>query len=209
MIDPNVLLGRWRTVWRLTTAADGDAVILDLIARYAEPHRAYHNLDHIGDCLTHLDAARHLLARPNEVELAIWFHDAIYDPQRHDNEEQSALLVAAQLSAARVAAEVTARVAELIRLTAHTRDDLAGDAAVLCDIDLAILGAAPQRFERYDAAIRHEYEWVPEVIYRRERARVLAGFLERPRIYQTPFFFDRWEKQARANITVALQKYHS
>ncbi len=209
MIDNNVLLGHWRSVWRSVTAADGDAIYRDLAARYAEPHRAYHNLDHIGDCLAHLDEARHLPARPNEVELAIWFHDAIYDSRRHDNEEQSALLAAGQLAAAGVADDVAARVAELIRLTAHTRDDLSGDAAVLCDIDLAILGAAPERFGRYDAAIRREYEWVPEAIYRRERARVLAGFVERPRLYQTPFFYDRWEKQARTNITMALQKYQS
>lgn len=200
---------RWQSIWRVVSATDDQTIFRDLVARYAEPHRAYHTLEHIDECLTHLDTVRHSLAGPLEVELAIWFHDAIYDSRRHDNEEQSALLAAAQLAATGVAAEVAARVADLIRLTAHTRDDLTGDAAVLCDIDLAILGAAPKRFVRYDAAIRREYEWVPEAIYRRERARVLAGFLERPRIYQTPFFVDRWEIQARTNITAALQHYHS
>ena len=209
MSKPDPLLACWGVLWREVSVIDGEPIFLDLVARYAEPHRAYHTLEHISECLTHLDMVRHSLARPLEVELALWFHDAIYDPRRGDNEEQSALLAKRQLRAAGVDDHVAARVADLIRLTNHAQDGLTGDAAVLGDIDLAILGAEPGRFARYDAAIRQEYDWVPDPVYRVERGRVLAGFLARPRIYHIPFFFAQLEKPARANLTTALQQLHS
>ena len=199
---------RWRAVWQAVAATGGDSIFDDLLGRYAETRHAYHNPEHIQKCLDHLDAARHLMARPAEVELAIWFHDAIYDPQRNDNEERSALLAEETLRAGNEP-EMAQRVGDLIRLTTHASIQLTGDEALLCDIDLAILGAPPERFARYNDAIRREYDWVPDDVYQRERTRVLAHFLERPRIYYSEFFFDRLETQARANITAALQKYHS
>lgn len=204
MTTPQGLLSRWRAVWPAVAATDGEAIFNDLQARYSEPHRAYHNLEHIRECLDQFDTARHLAARPVEIELAIWFHDAIYDSWRDDNEERSALLAAETLEAAGVDPATVERVAQLIRLTTHSAEQLNDDAALLCDIDLAILGAPPERFARYDADIRHEYQWVPEEVYRRERARVLARFLGRERIYITPFFFDRLERQARTNLSERL-----
>jgi predicted metal-dependent HD superfamily phosphohydrolase len=202
------LLPRWRAVWRVLGAADeGGYVYADLVVRYAEPHRAYHSLGHVDDCLYHLDVARHWIKRPAETELALWFHDAVYDPQRADNEEQAARLAEEVLSSNGLEPDAVWRIGELIRLTTHERDDLTGDAAMLCDIDLTILGASPEHFDRYDSAIRREYDWVPEEVFRIERGRVLARFLERPRIYQTPFFRGRLEKQARANLLQALRRY--
>lgn len=206
MSAADALHGRWRALWS-GDAVDGDAIYRDLVARYAEPHRAYHTLDHVADCLHWLDEVRPLLARPDEAEWAIWFHDAVYDPQRADNEERSAALAAEALTALAVDAAVGARVADLIRLTSHTTDALTADGAVVCDIDLAILGAPPQRFEQYDAAIRQEYAWVPEAIFRRERERVLAGFLGRSRIYHTFVMSEKCERQARVNIAQSLLRY--
>lgn len=206
MSAADALHGRWRALWS-GDAVDGDAIYRDLVARYAEPHRAYHTLDHVADCLHWLDEVRPLLARPDEAEWAIWFHDAVYDPQRADNEERSAALAAEALTALAVDAAVGARVADLIRLTSHTTDALTADGAVVCDIDLAILGAPPQRFEQYDAAIRQEYAWVPEAIFRRERERVLAGFLDRPRIYHTFVMSEKCERRARVNIAQLLLRY--
>ena len=206
MSAADALHGRWRALWS-GDAVDGDAIYRDLVARYAEPHRAYHTLDHVADCLHWLDEVRPLLARPDEAEWAIWFHDAVYDPQRADNEERSAALAAEALTALAVDAAVGARVADLIRLTSHTTDALTADGAVVCDIDLAILGAPPQRFEQYDAAIRQEYAWVPEAIFRRERERVLAGFLGRSRIYHTFVMSEKCERRARVNIAQLLLRY--
>lgn len=130
---------RWRAVWQAVAATGGDSIFDDLLVRYAETRRAYHNPEHIQKCLDHLDAARHLMARPAEVELAIWFHDAIYDPQRNDNEERSALLAEETLRAGNEP-EMAQRVGDLIRLTTHASIQLTGDEALLCDIDLAIFG---------------------------------------------------------------------
>jgi len=207
-VTTGTLLDRWLALWP-GDATGGHAVYRDLAARYAEPHRAYHTLDHVADCLHRLDEVRPLLARPDEAEWAIWFHDAVYDPRRADNEERSAQLAVDTLHAAGVGEDRTGCVAELIRQTAHRAADLSGDAALVCDVDLAILGAERAAFDAYDAAIRQEYAWVPDDIFRRERARVLAGFLARPRIYQTPYFVDALEQPARANLSAAIRRYQN
>jgi predicted metal-dependent HD superfamily phosphohydrolase len=207
MITPRELSIRWRALWQTVADRDGDALYQGLSVRYAEPHRAYHTLEHIGECLLQLDMARHLLVHPVEAELAIWFHDAVYNPRRSDNEEQSALLAEEQLQTAGVDRAVAGRTAALIRLTTHERGNLIGDEAFLCDVDLAILGAEPERFDRYDAAIRQEYNWVPEAVYRVERGRVLARFLGRSHIYHSAFFRDRLERQARENLAKAIRRY--
>jgi predicted metal-dependent HD superfamily phosphohydrolase len=204
MSDVDDLAARWRGVW---TFGHSQAVYNELVARHAEPHRAYHTLEHIEECLRHLDMARHLIARPVEVELAVWFHDAVYDPRRGDNEEQSAALARQRLRAGGADEGMAARVADLIQLTNHAHPDLTGDAAVLCDVDLAILGAEPARFDRYDAAISREYDWVPLDIYRIERGHVLARFLDRPRVYHTSYFYDMLEARARANLWRAAARY--
>lgn len=207
-MSDGALPNRWRALWP-GDVAQGDAIYRDLVARYGEPQRAYHTLDHVADCLRRLDEIRPLLARPDEAELALWFHDAVYDSRRADNEEQSAQLAAEALRAAGAGEDPVGRVADLIRLTAHRATDLTGDATLVCDIDLAILGAEPATFHAYDAAIRREYAWVPEAIFRQERARVLAGFLARRRIYHTPYFVNALEQQARANLEAAIQDYQN
>lgn len=208
--DRNGLYHHWRHAWRgAGAAADGDDVLQGLMIRYAEPHRAYHNLDHVADCLHHADAARHLATRPHEVALAAWFHDAVYDPRRSDNEARSAQLAETALTAAGVAGDATRRIGALIRATTHEREEVGGDTAVLCDADLAILGAEPERFAWYEAAIRREYEWVDEAVYRAGRGRVLRRFLSRRVIYHTAFFAARLERSARVNLNRALEDYLS
>jgi predicted metal-dependent HD superfamily phosphohydrolase len=208
-VDQTALRARWRALWGAQQRAlwpaagagdDGERIYADLVARYAEPHRAYHTLEHVHACLLHLDGGRRHVARPVEVELALWFHDAIYDLRRSDNEERSAQLAEEALLAAGIEGETAARVGELIRLTTHEREGLTGDGAILCDADLAILGAEPAEFDAYDAAIRREYAWVPAVVYWQERARVLARFLERRYLYHTPYFRERFEARARENL---------
>lgn len=200
----------WARTWHALVGergADGATVFDELAARYNEAHRAYHNLNHIANCLITLESAADLTERLTEVEAAVWFHDAVYDPRRADNEARSAALAERLLGRAGVAAPVVARIAEQIRLTTHQRDDLTGDAAVLCDVDLSILGAPPERFAAYDAAIREEYAWVPDGGYRAGRGRLLVRFLDRPRIYQTEHFHARLEDAARVNLMRALKLY--
>src|SRR5262249_1647804 len=111
---------RFAKLWqRLGAESDVGALFAALAASYAAPHPAYHRADHIGDCLSQFDAARTLALRPDEVEFALWFHDAVYDPKRADNEERSAAWAAQALMDAGVSAETTAHVSQLIVATKH------------------------------------------------------------------------------------------
>lgn len=181
-------------------AEAADAHFEQLQACYGEVQRAYHNLAHIEDCLAQFDPVRSLAERPAEVEAALWLHDVIYDPRRQDNEARSADWAHTALAAGGVAVEVIERIAALILATQHTSIPVALDAMLVVDIDLSILGRPPAAFDRYERAIREEYAWVPAEQFRTGRAKVLHGFLERPRIYQTAHFYDRFEQQARQNV---------
>jgi predicted metal-dependent HD superfamily phosphohydrolase len=175
---------------------------LEVLARcYAEPQRAYHNAEHLEECLAWWDASGCTAARSAELELALFFHDAVYDPRATDNEARSALLL--RSLAATADSEAVARIEALVLSTAR-HDVAVGDAALLSDIDLSILGAPPARYARFERAIRQEYAHVDDASYARGRARVLRGFLERLGIYRTPFFGARLEAQARNNLAHAL-----
>jgi len=183
-------------------------VLEELLRRYAEPHRAYHDLAHVLDCLDELDAARSIADDPDAVEMAIWFHDAIYDPGSADNEDRSARLAADRLAGAGMGSDFIGRVAALIAATRHDRPAEGGDAGLLCDVDLAILGKDPARFDRYEAAIGKEYAWVPPEVFAARRAAVLASFLARDSIYATAAFRERYERRARENLERSLRKLY-
>ena len=198
-------LSRWRDLWqRLGAHTAPEPFFAELVRFYAQSHRAYHTFAHIQDGLLHFDQTRDLAERADEVELAWWCHDAIYDPRLADNEVQSAGWAGTILSAGHVAAAVVARVQALIRATQHHTLPDQPDAALLVDIDLSILGRAPAEFDRYNAAIRQEYLWVPAATYRAARAQVLESFLARTAIYHTPWFHDRYEAQAKDNLARAI-----
>jgi predicted metal-dependent HD superfamily phosphohydrolase len=196
--DPARLIDAWRDA-----VPGADALGADLLQRWSEPWRHYHDVEHLAEVLTALDE----LARPapTTVRLAAWFHDAIYDPRAGDNEERSAELATATLPAAGIAADEVSEVVRLVRLTA-THDPAADDAdgKLLCDADLAILGATPSRYERYVAAVRAEYAHVPDAEFRAGRDRILRGFADRVRIYSTDAARDRWESAARRNLRAEL-----
>jgi predicted metal-dependent HD superfamily phosphohydrolase len=174
-----------------------------LIARYREPHRRYHTMAHVTDCLAQAAASTDLTTDQRDLlETAIWFHDAIYDPSRTDNEAQSAELAREELNADGAAPDYVDEVDRLIRLTAEhiaSEDDLLG--ARLVSIDLAILGGTPATYDSYARGIRQEFVHLPEDEYARERLQVLRGLLDRPQIYSDAAWRARFEGRARANIT--------
>jgi predicted metal-dependent HD superfamily phosphohydrolase len=192
---------RWLDLWfRLGARAGGAPIFAQLTAAYAEPGRAYHTAEHVRESLAQLDLTRDLAQHPDEVEAALWFHDAVYLPGASDNEEQSAVLARTALSAGAVPAEVSHRIAALVLATRHLTIPSAPDEQLLCDIDLSVLGRPAAEFDEFEKRIRREYAWVPEPIYRRERSAVLSRFLRRRSIYQTDQFRLRYEVLARANI---------
>lgn len=204
----NLTLGSWQRLWGELGAREINGGLMNqLVAAYSQRHRHYHTLQHLRECLAHFDAAAGLARRPAEVELALWFHDAVYDPQRNDNEERSARWARDSVLAAGCAADMAARVESLVLATkSHqaTGDD--PDTALLLDVDLAILGAAPARFDEYEKQVRAEYAHVAEDDFRAGRARILQGFLQRPRIYATAAFHDALEARARSNLSRALAR---
>ena len=191
----------WHRMWAgVGATGDGAAAYEELIARYSESWRKYHTLQHLRECIVIFESASHLAARPAEVEAALWFHDAVYELQRSDNEEQSARLALDLLSNAGAPRVVGARVAALVLATKHTASPEAPDEQLLVDIDLSILGATELRFAEYERQIREEYSFVPEVIFREKRQAILRSFIARPRIYGTRHFSGLLEQQARVNL---------
>lgn len=197
-----ITLSSWQRLWRELGAREVNGGLMNqLVAAHSEKQRHYHTLQHLRECLAHCEAAASLARRPGEVELALWFHDAVYDPTRKDNEERSAAWARASVLAAGCDADVAQRVAALVLATKdHVAPDDDADTALLLDIDLAILGASYARFDEYGRQVRAEYAHVDEANFRAGRRRVLEGFLQRPRIYLTDAFHDALEARARENL---------
>ncbi|MDF3300450.1 HD domain-containing protein [Streptomyces tropicalis] len=177
-----------------------------LLARWQEPQRRYHTLAHLTAVLDHVDALERYAADPDAVRLAAWFHDAVYLPDRSENEERSARLAERALPEAGVGPDRTAEVARLVRLTV-THDPAAGDrdGQVLCDADLAVLAAPPARYAAYAADVRAEYHFVPEDAFREGRAAVLRQLLDLPHLFRTPHGRGQWEERARRNLAAELE----
>lgn len=198
---------RWTALWqRLAGSAPPAGAFEALIRHWREPHRRYHTLEHLQECLDAFDGAADLASRPGEVELAIWYHDAIHEIGVDSNELKSAYLAERAITAAGGDREAIGRVRNLILATRHQALPETTDEALLLDIDLSILGAPDKRFDRYDADIREEYHAVPWSKYVAGRRAVLRGFLERPRLYLTGHFHDRLEAAAHANLSRALKR---
>lgn len=200
---------RWLELWqRLGAPRSADSALAEeyaaLTTCYAETHRHYHTARHIAECLAHFDAARALCTREAEVELALWFHDAVYAPRAKDNEAQSAAWAVRVMRNAGLAPDAGARVQALILKTCHDALPEAPDECVLVDIDLAILGVDTARFDEYERDVHAEYGWVPDFLFKRKRREVLEGFLARPSIYSTAHFRERLEKKARENLARSM-----
>lgn len=198
---------RWRALWqRLGAQGDASAVYNDLVARYSEPHRAYHTLQHIEHCLDELEQVRDLTKTPDAVELALWYHDAIYDTKTKDSEERSATLSVEMVRNASLPDNLGQSVANLIMATKHSTTPSDSDVQLLVDIDLSILGQAEERFDEYERQVRKEYEWVSEDAFIAGRSAILKSFLDRPNIYATQYFRNKYETQARRNIAQSLAR---
>jgi predicted metal-dependent HD superfamily phosphohydrolase len=203
-VDTVALRASWSDAWRALGASADDALLAELLARYAEGQRAYHTLQHLGECLVHLARERDGAERPAEVALALWFHDAIYDVHRHDNEARSADWARQAARRAGLAPEVAERLHALVMATRHDAQPVGADARLLVDIDLAILGATPARFAEYERQIRIEYAHVPPAVFEPRRRQILGGFLARDPLYLTAPMRTRLEAAARANLGQAV-----
>lgn len=197
---------RWRNLMVAFGIADNQDTFLRLMASYSESHRHYHTAVHIDVCLKHLDQVRQLANHSAEIEIALWFHDAIYKPRSTTNELDSANWCRNFLAANYVDQGVIERIHKLIMATCHNAAPVSADEQLLLDIDLAILGAPEKIYWQFEANVRKEYKWVPGFIFRAKRKEILAGFLQRERIYNSDYFFKALEQQARINLQAAIAR---
>lgn len=194
----------WTAVWARLGLPAPAHVLPPLLACYAEPSRHYHTQQHLAECLALCQQMLQLARQPAEVELALWFHDAVYEPRAHDNEQRSADWARSVLLAAGAQVDVADHVHTLIMATRHDAVPSDTDAQLVVDIDLAILAAPAERFAEYERQVRAEYAWVPALVFRHKRRAILRQFLARPALYSTPQLRYRLEQSARANIRLAL-----
>jgi predicted metal-dependent HD superfamily phosphohydrolase len=197
---------RWNRVLAALGVGDESECFDALLAAYSEKHRHYHTARHIDHCLREFDSAQSLAREPAEVELALWFHDAIYDPHSGKNEERSADWACELLTRHAVSSERIGRVRDHILATRHEAVANDPDSRLVVDIDLSILGVDEVAYAEFEVNVRKEYRWVPSLLFRRKRAEILESFLARPEIYTTQLFRDRYEAQARRNLARAIPR---
>jgi predicted metal-dependent HD superfamily phosphohydrolase len=204
-----------RTLSGARVRSGAEELFASLLAAYEGAGRHYHTTAHLDHCFSVLESEFAQVSP--EVPLALWFHDVVYDPRRKDNEAASAELAAHHVQhTLDLSAAVADRVAELVLATAHGAAEPAADAppsrevAIVTDVDLAIFGAEPSEFDRYEAAIRAEFEFVPEVVFAIGRSLILKRFLERPRIFNTRELGESLlEARARSNLMRSVEQLAS
>jgi pantetheine-phosphate adenylyltransferase len=175
--------------------------------RYGEPARHYHTISHIAHCLRELNAVREQARDEAALEMAMWFHDAVYEPGRDDNEARSAELAGQMLGKAGVATERVRNIQDLIRATAHQQPAHSVDEHLIADIDLAVFGQLPTAFDEYEQAISDEYARLSEDQFSKGRSQFVRALLQRPAIYFEAYFREKYEAQARRNLERSLARW--
>ena len=206
----NVALGAtWDAAWSPPGRPAPSGLQAELMTAWSEPYRHYHDQRHLRECLALWTRWHGHCKRPGEVALALWFHDAIYDPRDGSNELNSAAWAARSLTRTGADSDTVPRVHDLVMATQHDAPAALASspaAQLLVDIDLSILGSQAERFERYDQDVRREYAWVPGFRYQEARAQVLQSFLDRPRLYHGEHAVALLEAQAHINLAAALSR---
>ena len=208
-VDDAELALTWSAAWSSLSVLAPGGLQSELMAAWAEPHRHHHDQSHLRESLALWGRWQGHCERPGEVALALWFHDAIYDPRDGSNELNSAACAARSLIRAGVNSDSAQRVHDLVMATQYDAPAASASSPgtqLLVDIDLAILGSPAERFERYDQDVRKEYAWAPGLHYRQARAQVLQSFLDRPRLYHGGHAVALLEAQARINLAAALSR---
>jgi pantetheine-phosphate adenylyltransferase len=195
------LQGRFEELWkRLGAQGDPAQAYQDLVGRYSAPDRFHHVLSHVARMLREYDRVKGCLVNPDAVETAAWFHDAILDSTRKDNEERTAILSQEMLEKAKLSPSFIQAVGDHILATVYRATPKTKDQAYLQDMDIAVFGMPDRRFDEYERGIKDEYAWVPEQLFREARIDLLKEFRSREPIYQTEEFRQRYEQAAKRNL---------
>ena len=195
-------LRSWQRAWTALGTPAPEGVFESLLARWSEPHRRYHTLQNIDEGIAHLEPVLHLAERPGDVEIALWFHDAIYVPGDPANERQSAALFLTH--AAGTAPAFRRRVCALVLTTRSNRTPRSNDCKFIDDIDLAGFGASWDDFMYNGGLLRREFAAQSDADYYRGLSSFIHSLKRRPRFFRTEWFARRYEKQAQDNLTRLL-----
>lgn len=194
---------RWTTLTGRLGLPASPEMFATLQRLHRQKHRHYHTAAHIQACLRHLDAQHDLAARPDLIEIAIWFHDAVYKPMSKTNEADSAAMARGFLHGHLPDPDVNT-VETMILLTQTHGQTTDSDTALMLDIDLSILATPDDVYDHYTQDIRREYRWVPGPMFRKDRAKMLRHFLAMDRIYKTETLRQAWDAKARINMAREL-----
>lgn len=197
---------RWQSVCKTCGCAGASGDYSLVIRGWSSWGRRYHTLGHLEACLEEFDQVRDLALNAGEVELALWFHDVVYRTWRSDNEARSAALAVEIMSHGGAVSAALHRVVTSILATRHQGREPNGDAALVVDIDLSILGQPEKTYLEFEHNVRREYWWVPRRRYVAGRCAILESFLKRGSIYRYPEFQRRYEAAARANLAMAIAR---
>jgi predicted metal-dependent HD superfamily phosphohydrolase len=176
---------------------------------YSEPHRYYHNFNHIKQCLNELDYVKNKAIFPEALEFAIWYHDSIYTSKKHDNEQKSALLAYNTALSLSLSKKFAQKAKKLVLATKHESSCLDNDEKIITDIDLTIFGKSEKRFNKYCRDIRKEYSYVPFKTYKKTRIKIIKNFLSKKRIYLIDSFKQKYEENARKNLSEAIKNLNN
>lgn len=201
-----MLNARWLDLMKRLAISENKRTYTALVEAYSEKHRQYHNLSHLRSVFTQLDKVGHLTNNKDEIELALWFHDAIYKPFSKSNESDSADWARQFLAENNQPEQMQERVHQLVMATSHSSVPYSDDEKLMVDIDLSILGQPQDQYTEFQAGVRHEYRKLPLCIYAKGRKAVLKSFLQRERVYSTEPFYEAFEMQARKNLQSELSR---
>jgi predicted metal-dependent HD superfamily phosphohydrolase len=203
------LAERWQRTLALVrplNLRESDNLLSDICQRYSEDQRHYHTVDHLRYCFETLDVEMAKLVGTGAIELALWYHDIVYDPRASDNEAKSAQLAYSAVLSLGFTTGFALQISNLVLATSHKNVPGQREAKVLLDIDTAILGASVEVYDEFERNIRKEYSWVSEPDYKTGRTKVLRSFLDRPWIYSTPELRNGpREGMARTNLSRAIR----
>lgn len=195
------LESEWRKDAARFSASEAPQIFDNLIARHSEPQRHYHGLSHLTALLDLLAKHAPHVQPGSPNRLAVWWHDAVYNPTAKDNEQQSAVLARDHLARLGSPPDLVEDVAAIIIATKnHWVGPSLGAYDLFLDADIAILGAPPAIYDSYTAAVRKEYAWAPDDAFRAGRSAFLINALTWPRLFRTDTFETAYANQARANM---------
>ena len=191
---------------KMGAKGDFDSAFETLAMEYSGARRYYHTLRHVRNCLDEYSEVRDLAVSPNTLEFALWYHDIVYNTKSENNEARSAALAHQAAIDLGLPGFVRRGAFDLIMLTKHNSKPDSEDGKIMVDVDLSILGSPVEEFDVYEEGIRKEYSGVKENVFKRERRKILQGFLERDPLYLTNHFREKYEDQAKANLERSIAK---